>query len=238
MCGGLVREAARSCPYCRSPVATLRCGGCYYMNIPEARHCSACGIELGLEPVPAQSGSLPCPICSQKTMDAFSCEDGVMYDCSGCGGQYLPMDVLRTMIARHEHTPSLGERRFSARNPLTSGKVSYRACPECRELMLRRNYGRSSGVILDNCVAHGTWFDVGELAAILEFVAGGGLAKQAALEAAERQRTQHDLAQLGRPSPLAGLPMETRREAPTTGAALTLEAASAFARWVLRSMVP
>lgn len=42
--------------------------------------------------------------------------------------------------------------------------------------MNRVNFGRRSGVIVDVCRAHGTWFDAGELVAALEFVAQGGLA--------------------------------------------------------------
>ena len=36
--------------------------------------------------------------------------------------------------------------------------------------MRRINFGRRSGVIVDVCNAHGTWFDPGELAAVLRFV--------------------------------------------------------------------
>ena len=50
-CGGLVREAARVCNYCQTPIATIRCSNCLTMNVPEAQHCMSCGAELGLEPI-------------------------------------------------------------------------------------------------------------------------------------------------------------------------------------------
>ena len=41
--------------------------------------------------------------------------------------------------------------------------------------MNRINFARCSGVIVDVCKGHGTWFDASELRAIVEFVRGGGL---------------------------------------------------------------
>ena len=40
--------------------------------------------------------------------------------------------------------------------------------------MLRRNFRRSSGVILDVCVEHGTWLDADELEQITGFILSGG----------------------------------------------------------------
>ncbi len=41
--------------------------------------------------------------------------------------------------------------------------------------MSRMNFGTRSGIILDVCRTHGTWFDRGELEAVLSFVREGGL---------------------------------------------------------------
>src|SRR5204863_2759893 len=54
-------------------------------------------------------------------------------------------------------------------------KVSYVPCPECGQLMNRINFARCSGVIVDVCKGHGTWFDRDELSRIVEFIRGGGL---------------------------------------------------------------
>jgi hypothetical protein len=40
--------------------------------------------------------------------------------------------------------------------------------------MLRRNFRRSSGVILDVCRAHGTWLDADEIEEIAGFILSGG----------------------------------------------------------------
>jgi len=41
--------------------------------------------------------------------------------------------------------------------------------------MNRVNFARHSGVVLDVCKAHGTWFDVTELQRMIAFIQGGGL---------------------------------------------------------------
>jgi Zn-finger nucleic acid-binding protein len=41
--------------------------------------------------------------------------------------------------------------------------------------MNRMNFGIRSGIVLDVCRAHGTWFDGGELGAVLDFVREGGI---------------------------------------------------------------
>ena len=40
--------------------------------------------------------------------------------------------------------------------------------------MHRRNFGRKSGVIVDQCRAHGFWFDARELEAVLSWIRDGG----------------------------------------------------------------
>ena len=41
--------------------------------------------------------------------------------------------------------------------------------------MQRRNWGSYSGVIVDKCGEHGTWYDDKELAKIREYIALGGI---------------------------------------------------------------
>ncbi len=53
--------------------------------------------------------------------------------------------------------------------------VRLRACPVCKELMYRRNWGEHSGVIVDRCEQHGTWYDEGEVEKIREYIELGGI---------------------------------------------------------------
>ncbi|WP_169796445.1 zf-TFIIB domain-containing protein [Chondromyces crocatus] len=183
-CGAPVDASARHCSYCAAPIAVVRCAGCFHLSSIQAVHCAGCGLELGLEPI-ARAGQLPCPDC-QQPLSVIEENVGTLHDCSLCGGQFVEHALLRELIQRRElshvpgGTPSL---RRSSLEP-----VRYRPCPACAQLMNRKNFGESSGVIVDTCRTHGTWFDQGELPRVLGFIAAGGLARARQRQAEERAR--------------------------------------------------
>jgi Zn-finger nucleic acid-binding protein len=157
------------------------------MSIPDAVHCSACGIELGLEPA-GEPDYLKCPRC-EVDLEVFRGGSGKLRDCGHCGGQFLEHVLLRDLIERREVYGTVAPRVFRKRNPLRN-PVKYLPCPECRTIMARRNFGGASGVVVDVCTRHGMWFDAGELPSVLSFVESGGLAaaRRRELEEAERKR--------------------------------------------------
>ncbi len=165
------------------------------MNVAEALHCIGCGAELGLTPISHEaSASWVCARCRTGHLDAFSSDDGIIHDCPRCGGQFISPEVLRTLVRRYQSSSMELPQRLRPNNPL-SDRLTYLPCPQCGELMLRRNFGRVSGIIVDVCAAHGTWFDVGEVPRILGFIAQGGIGRGEAVRAEERR--QHVSLQLG-----------------------------------------
>ena len=52
--------------------------------------------------------------------------------------------------------------------------------------MNRINFAHCSGVIVDICKGHGTWFDRDELREIVEFIRGGGMERS-------RQKEKHEI---------------------------------------------
>ena len=187
-CGGDVAEAARTCGYCHVELATLRCHHCYGMNAARSAHCSACGRELGLEPAFGED-ERACATC-KKTLVAFRGTGGVLLDCADCGGQFVEHELLSSLLESREVTGLAVQRRVR-RAALGVGAVRYVPCPTCRQLMNRKNFGGASGVVVDVCSAHGTWFDEGELPRVLAFVESGGLLlarAQAQAQARERER--------------------------------------------------
>jgi Zn-finger nucleic acid-binding protein len=54
-------------------------------------------------------------------------------------------------------------------------KVKYYKCPRCGQLMWRKNYMSHSGIVVDNCSEHGTFFDDGEILKAIEFIKAGGV---------------------------------------------------------------
>lgn len=168
----------------------MRCGRCFYMNVFEARHCSGCGTELGLEPTETTS-ALRCPTCKVELV-AVDAGVGSVLDCGRCGGQFVDHGTLRALLERKPRPESGRAGGLSVDNPLRH-PVVYRACPHCAELMSRKNFGRRSGVIVDVCSPHGTWFDAEELPRVLAFVENGGLERAERLEETERrERARRD----------------------------------------------
>jgi Zn-finger nucleic acid-binding protein len=53
-------------------------------------------------------------------------------------------------------------------------KVKYVKCPVCQVLMNRVNFGYRSGVVADQCKAHGIWLDSGEIIHLMEWKKAGG----------------------------------------------------------------
>jgi Zn-finger nucleic acid-binding protein len=185
-CGGDTGESERTCRYCRTSLLTVRCHHCFGMNGARSVHCSACGRELGLEPV-GESDERSCPTC-EKALVAFHGTGGVLLDCAGCGGQFVEHELLSSLLESREVTGLAVTRRVS-RAKLALAEVRYVPCPVCRALMNRKNFGGESGVVVDVCSKHGTWFDEGELPRVLAFVETGGLTLARAHQR-ERERSE------------------------------------------------
>jgi Zn-finger nucleic acid-binding protein len=184
-CGAGVPEGARRCAHCDAPVATVRCASCFRMNAHDCAFCSGCGRDLGLAPTP-RDGTLSCPDC-HLPLSAFECGSaGLLHDCGGCGGQFVELGALRNLIERHDRL-DVGLARARTSPVRAETRVHYVACPVCGSMMNRRNFGGGSGVIVDVCSKHGTWFDSGELPRVLAFVESGGLSRARERDAAERE---------------------------------------------------
>ena len=68
--------------------------------------------------------------------------------------------------------------------------VVYRNCPRCQQVMHRRNFGRVSGVVVDECRNHGVYLDDDELNRIKAFVSAGGLSLTQHMEHSELKRSE------------------------------------------------
>jgi Zn-finger nucleic acid-binding protein len=165
--------------YCRAAIATVHCSRCFHLNAAGSQHCSTCGNELG-RALPDSPSAEQCPVC-KAALTALDSDRGRLFDCARCDGKFVPHTVLLALLARAPAN-RLGARLPKPANPLEQAVV-YRACPTCGQLMHRKNFGERSGVIVDLCSLHGTWFDREELPRVLAFVENGGL------ERAERART-------------------------------------------------
>jgi Zn-finger nucleic acid-binding protein len=205
-CGALVGDDALLCDFCGSNIVrepgrlSLLCPECYSRCPEDARFCTACGIEFRPQPVGALGTALPCPGCGAQ-MPPHQVGGIRVNECTACRGVWAPGDafeqlVARAFAARRAAAPTgpPAAARVSRGNPTAQGGVRYRKCPECQGLMQRRNFRKSSGVILDVCRAHGTWLDADELEQIAGFLLGGGQTSPTLVE--EDERVRKELARL------------------------------------------
>ena len=179
-CGTERAPDARACPKCGAEVPAVRCAECMTLNAIGEPACTQCGAELAPEPE-ASPTTLLCPRgCGP--LAAF----GAVDECERCGGLFLDHASLGELVAAHRPNAT-GERRTSITPPPQPvlDAVTYLPCPTCNARMNRTVFGKSSGVIVDVCSAHGTWFDARELTASLAFVERGGIEL---VERRERER--------------------------------------------------
>ncbi len=191
------------------PRHAVRCAACSGLVGTGASYCPTCGDPL------AQAATTPtshgCPACPGETMARFQLQPTpqnpqghAVHGCRRCGGVWVDTVTLDVMVETAAATgqgtvkPTVERRQLSMQ-----GKVVYRSCAVCKTPMNRRNFARISGVIVDQCRDHGTFFDAGELEDVLNFVRSGGLmlSRKRQLEDLEREKRRAEASSMPR-SPL------------------------------------
>ncbi|MDQ2922367.1 MAG: zf-TFIIB domain-containing protein [Acidobacteriota bacterium] len=122
-------------------------------------------------------------------MSSLTIGSTAVRECEQCLGLWLDVSSFEKLCAdREQQSVVLGTASTAPTSAVReTSKVSYVPCPECLQLMNRINFARCSGVIVDICKGHGTWFDRDELSRIVEFIRGGGLEASRAREKQEIQ---------------------------------------------------
>lgn len=189
-CGAPAPLDATQCSFCHATIATVACPSCFGLMIAGAEFCSHCGAKAQRTDSET-STPLPCPHC-KSPLNAVQVGQAHVHDCATCGGVWLNIETFR-QIAEDRDAQS-GVLAVLAPTPPTmvpsAADIHYVPCPICAKLMNRLNFARISGIVLDSCKPHGTWFDRDELRRIIEFVRAGGLAAARSKEmlAIEEQR--------------------------------------------------
>jgi Zn-finger nucleic acid-binding protein len=160
-----------------------------------SKHCPHCGAAAA-QPTAADLSVLKCPRC-KIDMSAITIGDTAMRECERCGGLWVEFAAFEKICADREQQSAVLGAAFPApvRRSTDSTdfeKIRYVPCPQCGQLMNRINFAHCSGVIVDVCKGHGTWFDRDELSGIVEFIRGGGLevARQKEKRSIEFERQQ------------------------------------------------
>jgi len=178
----------RICPHCDVRLENVRCQRCFSLQAPGTFACTRCNHSLELEPL-LDATDAPCPRC-QNPLEVTPGEDRRTHECPRCGGLFVPRDALAEILSTAEiggAVDAYGGTMPVAGHAAVLDEVRYLACPLCHTSMNRVNFGKVSGVIVDVCKLHGTWFDAGELTRVVAFAAGGGLERTRAREKLEQQ---------------------------------------------------
>jgi Zn-finger nucleic acid-binding protein len=175
-----------------------------------SRHCPHCGAAAERAEVD-DAKVLKCPRC-RLDMTALAIGAAMLRECEQCSGLWVETRALEKICADREQQAAVLGKAGPLPAPSVqsdpSQKIRYVPCPQCSQLMNRINFARCSGVVVDVCKGHGTWFDAEELRRIIEFIRAGGLDSARAREKQEieeqrRQLTAEQLAAARATGPLA-----------------------------------
>lgn len=205
-CGAPAAPGDTVCRYCEAPLATVACPKCFGLAFKGAKNCPHCGAVL-VAPLPAQDGQA-CPGC-KRPMQLRELGSYKLEICGGCASVWIERAVFEAFCHDQEKQAVVVEAlpKVDA-TPANALNQSYRPCPDCKKLMNRVNFAQISGVLLDACKDHGTFFDPDELRRLVAFLQGGGMerARSRQVEAlkAEESRLKDAARDLATGTPDAG----------------------------------
>jgi Zn-finger nucleic acid-binding protein len=193
-CGAATSSEAPLCQFCGSRLATIACPSCFALMFLGSKHCQHCGAAAAVAEV-SEAKDRKCPRCRSE-LSSVTLGSTALRECDQCLGLWLDVATFEKVCAdREQQSAVLGLASPAPTHAVReTSKVKYVPCPECAQLMNRINFARCSGVIVDVCKGHGTWFDRDELSRIVAFIRGGGLAASRDREKAEIQEARRQLA--------------------------------------------
>ncbi|HEY7956143.1 MAG TPA: zf-TFIIB domain-containing protein [Polyangia bacterium] len=214
-CGAPAAKDALSCPYCNAALETAQCPSCLGMIFAGAKHCSHCGAAVFAKSAATEgAGPHACPRCKpeRSALTVTAIGEAFLEECARCGGVWVDAESFKKICSERERQAAFigsGSPLGAPSHAVPEAQVRYLACPDCGQVMNRMNFARRSGVIVDVCKQHGTWFDRDELREIVEFIRAGGLdaAREQELATITEERRR----------------LESEKRASGTGAALPLE---------------
>lgn len=175
-CGAAVDPRSEACTHCASPFLLVPCEGCgrpLALGAPSCPECQA----VGPRTLPSVATRHECPACDGFLHRPQAGQVGLEF-CPGCGGTWMEPE---TFIEFAMEAAKPEGRRFPERRGTRASQANaafYRACPECRRSMNRRQFAQGAKVVLDHCREHGLWLDSGEWQRVAAFLREGGMQLQ------------------------------------------------------------
>ena len=182
-CGAAVQSDATTCSFCGARLATVACPKCFGMMFVGEKFCSHCGALA--QRTEAGASALHCPHC-KRDMNTVQVGKTTLLECPQREGMWLDVETLRLICTeKEEQAAVLGFPTKGTPEVEVEMNFRYIPCPVCGQIMNRFNFAHLSGVIVDVCKPHGTWFDKDELRRVVDFIRAGGMDKARAREIAD-----------------------------------------------------
>lgn len=181
-CGAAVSSDKPKCDHCGARLAAISCPTCFGMMFQDSRFCPHCGGAATRWH--SENSRRPCPICRISMLQG-ELRGIPLHECGKCFGLWLDTSTFEHICRDAEEQATVLGAPQSMGAPVSIGPIRYVRCPHCQDLMHRVNFARCSGVIVDVCRAHGTWFDANELHHIVQFIRGGGMTRSREKEKAD-----------------------------------------------------
>lgn len=164
-----------------------QCTSCDYEMKGISRTCPMCSADMKLV---MEDGPRNCPRCHiPLIIHHFNHHD--LDTCKECEGMWIEPETFKIVTTEFDvfKDPS-SDPNF--KKPALPRNEGYLPCANCSQLMVKRQFKRISGVMIDLCIHCGVWLDKGELTNIRNFVASGGLNKAQEAEMSQ-YKSQTDL---------------------------------------------
>jgi Zn-finger nucleic acid-binding protein len=193
-----------------------RCNSCSAPLPVNSSLCNYCGTRNDLDVLAMRRfaeergpSHRRCPDCQVPLETIHLMDDGAfaVERCPTCFGlffdpgevqAFLQASVAPAFVVNYQQIVNINRERGGQNRP-----VRYIKCPECGQVMNRVNFGASSGVVMDQCKAHGVWLDNGELIHLMEWRRAGGQ-----ILAEQRQKARREERSAGMEKLRPSLPVE------------------------------
>lgn len=127
-----------------------------------------------------------CPRC-KTTLEVHHYRNLELDKCIQCEGLWIEPEKFSVLTSEFDvYRDDTSDPNYS--RPGLPAAENYLPCPNCQNVMSRRNFKAISGVLIDACIHCGVWLDKDELQHIRNFIASGGLDKSQ-----DRQLTKQQL---------------------------------------------
>ncbi len=180
-----------------------RCQSCSAPLPPNTQYCSYCGVRNDVDirgkheyQIITRQSRRVCPECkvAMQTI-ALDMKPPLQIErCEKCFGLFFDPGEVETLlensvspvfVINRELLGNINKDRYQRNKP-----VKYLECPICSNMMNRVAFGHRSGVVVDQCKAHGVWLDGGEITHLLEWKKAGGQLLHEQKQAEKQKQTK------------------------------------------------